>query len=136
MNLGKLAVIVLTVVVAGGGIAAALGGRASLPTADAIELSDQAFRKDDAGAALLVEDDGDDNARGDGDRTRGNDGTSGGNNTGDGDRTRGNDGTSGGNNTGDGDRTRGNDGTSGGDNTGGGGGGDVTRERDTAGDLT
>jgi hypothetical protein len=38
--------------------------------------------------------------------------------TGDGDDTKGDDGTSGGNNTGDGDNTRGDDGTSGGDNTG------------------
>ena len=59
-----------------------------------------------------------DDDEGDGDATRGDDGTRGGNNTGDGDRTRGNDGTRGGNNTGDGDRTRGNDGTRGGDNTG------------------
>jgi hypothetical protein len=68
----------------------------------AIELfdaaDDQAIRRDeDDGAPLVAVDD--DDVLGDGDRTRGNDGTGGGNNTGDGDRTRGNDGTGGGNNT-------------------------------------
>ena len=61
-------------------------------------------RKDDAGAVEVVEDDEDDT--GDGDRTRGDDGTSGGANTGDGGRTRGDDGTAGGENTRDNDRSR------------------------------
>jgi hypothetical protein len=83
---------------------------------------------------------------GDGDATKGDDGTSGGNNTGDGDNTRGDDGTSGGNNTGDGDATKGDDGTSGGNNTGDGdntrgddgtGGGDNTGDdTDDSGDDT
>ena len=70
-------------------------------------------KAEDEAPAELVDDD-----EGDGDKTRGDDGTGGGNNTGDGDNTRGNDGTRGGDNTGDRDNTRGNDGTGGGDNTG------------------
>jgi hypothetical protein len=80
----------------------------------AIDLDDQALRRLDATFDL----DDDDDDEGDGDKTRGDDGTNGGNNTGDGDNTRGNDGTNGGNNTGDGDNTRGNDGNNGGNNTG------------------
>lgn len=68
----------------------------------------QAQDQDDA--ALRRDDDAGDVAAVDGD------------NTGDGDGTRGNDGTHGGDNTGDGDATNGNDGTGGGDNTGDGGG--------------
>ena len=71
----------------------------------AVELlgdsDDPAIRRQDDDLAPLaaVDLDDDDVPSGDGDRTAGDDGTSGGNNTGDGDRTRGNDGTSGGNNT-------------------------------------
>jgi hypothetical protein len=54
------------------------------------------LRKDDSGADTELVDEEDE---GDGDGTRGDDGTRGGNNTGDRDGTRGNDGTSGGNNT-------------------------------------
>jgi hypothetical protein len=129
MNMGKLAVFVVALALASGGIGAALAEWRSSDAGAAIELAgDFDARKSAADHDVgFVEDDDD---KGDGDRTRGNDGTSGGNNTGDGDRTRGNDGTGGGNNTGDGDWTGGNDGTGGGNNTGvswggGGGGGDT-----------
>ena len=112
MSLGKLAVLVLAVVLAGGGIAAAFSDSRSLPAMDPIDVSDQAVRKDDAGDVVLPEEDDDDD-RGDGDRTAGNDGTRGGDNTGDGDRTAGNDGTSGGNNTGAGGSDTGGDVTTG-----------------------
>ena len=114
----RLAVILLAGLMAFGGLGLAVVdvfGDDDEPAAmNSIEL-----RKDDAGGAELVADDNPEPAPppGDGDRTRGSDGTSGGNNTGDGDRTRGNDGTSGGANTGDGDATVGNDGTGGGDNS-------------------
>ena len=116
MTTGRLAVLALAAVLAFGGLgtAFALDGDDDGPGAtQPIEL-----RKDDASAEVLTEeDDGDPEPSGDGDRTRGDDGTDGGNNTGDGDRTRGNDGTGGGDNTGDGDATWGNDGTGGGDNS-------------------
>ena len=114
MTMGRLAVIALAAVLAFGGLGTALalsGDDDSTAQADPIEL-----RKDDAGDDVLVGED-DDGPEGDGDSTRGDDGTGGGNHTGDGDSTRGNDGTSGGDNTGDGDSTRGNDGTGGGDNS-------------------
>ena len=117
---GRLAVIALAAVLAFGGLgtAFALDGDDDAPGAEPIEL-----RKDDASVEVLTEEDDDGpEPAGDGDATRGDDGTRGGDNTGDGDRTRGDDGTRGGNNTGDGDRTRGNDGTRGGDNTGDGDG--------------
>ena len=113
MTIGRIAVLALAAVLALGGLgtafAALAGDGADDPVAQEIEL-----RKDDPGAELVSADDDDE---GDGDRTRGDDGTRGGNNTGDGDRTRGNDGTRGGDNTGDGDATWGNDGTGGGDNS-------------------
>jgi hypothetical protein len=114
----RLAVILLAGLMAFGGLGLAVtnvfGGDDDPGATKPVEL-----RKDDAGGAELVADDDPEPAPppGDGDRTRGNDGTSAGNNTGDGDRTRGNDGTSAGNNTGDGDVTAGNDGTAGGDNS-------------------
>jgi len=61
--------------------------------AKAVEPID--LRKDDTSAELVAEEDDD----GDGDATRGDDGTSGGNNTGDRDSTRGDDGTGGGDNS-------------------------------------
>ena len=116
MTTGRLAVLALAALLAFGGLgtAFALDGDDDGPGgAQPIEL-----RKDDASAEVLTEeDDGDPEPTGDGDATRGDDGTGGGNNTGDGDRTRGNDGTRGGDNTGDGDATWGNDGTGGGDNS-------------------
>jgi hypothetical protein len=125
MSLGKLAVLALAVALAFGSLGAFVGGWVgSEPDPIALASDDDGRRDDALGDVEVVDDD-----RGDGDRTRGNDGTRGGNNTGDGDRTRGNDGTGGGNNTGDGDYTAGNDGTGGGDNTyvaGGGGGGTAT----------
>jgi hypothetical protein len=110
----RLAVIAFCAVLALGGLGTAfvaLGDDGDDdPRAQPIEL-----RKDDAGNAEIAQEEPD---PGDGDDTKGDDNTAGGNNTGDGDRTRGNDNTSGGNNTGDGDRTRGNDGSGGGNNTG------------------
>ena len=91
-------------------------GLAQLDPGQPIELaSDVDARKNDADddRAVAVEDD-----------------------DGDGDDTRGDDGTNGGNNTGDGDNTAGNDGTSGGDNTGGGGGGTDTGGGGTGGGDT
>jgi hypothetical protein len=114
MTTGRLAVLALAALLAFGGIGTAFaldGGDDDPGMADPVEL-----RKDDAAADVIVEED--DGPDGDGDSTRGDDGTAGGDNTGDGDATRGNDGTAGGDNTGDGDATRGNDGTRGGDNTG------------------
>ena len=132
MTIGKLAVLAVALAFASGGIGAALADWRSTDAGEPVVLAGESDgRRDDGGpeAAAVEEQD-----PGDGDRTRGDDGTNGGNNTGDGDRTRGNDGTAGGNNTGDGDWTAGNDGTAGGDNTqaagggglGGGGGGDAS----------
>jgi hypothetical protein len=138
MGLGRLAVLALAILVAGGGFGAAigeaLGDDSSARTVDSIEL-----RKDDRGDEFVDEETDDDpdgdgtrgadgtcacvdtggngQAVGDRDHTRGDDGTRKGNNTGDRDHTRGNDGTRGGNNSGDGDRTVGNDGSAGGDNS-------------------
>jgi hypothetical protein len=113
----RLAVTLLATLLAFGGIGIAVtdvfGDDDEAAAMKTIEL-----RKDDAGGAELVDDEVPTPQPGDGDDTRGDDGTSGGNNTGDGDRTRGDDGTRGGDNTGDRDSTRGNDGTRGGDNTG------------------
>ena len=109
-----------TALILGAGIGLATApGDAITPVSDVLtEDKDDAFRRFDGDDGLT----GLDDDEGDGDNTRGNDGTSGGNNTGDGDNTRGNDGTSGGNNTGGG----GGGGGGGGaavSNTGGGGGG-------------
>jgi hypothetical protein len=109
----KLAALMLAVVVALGGLGAGFIRTFDESEADAVEPVE--LRKDDTGAELVAEEDDDD--RGDGDSTRGDDGTRGGDNTGDRDSTRGNDGTRGGDNTGDGDATFGNDGTGGGENT-------------------
>ena len=160
MNLSKVAASTLAAVIAVSGAGAILVSQGTPEDVEAVELEsgrepsqpeapaadDLAIRRsdDDTGALDAQEDDdpaptsdgdstrGDDgtsggNNTGDGDSTRGDDGTSGGNSTGDGDSTNGNDGTSGGNNTGDGDSTNGNDGTSGGNNTGD--GGDTGRRR-------
>lgn len=100
MGIGKLAVLMVAGAFAFGGIGAALADWARSDPADAITLDDG--RKDDAAVELAADNDDDKKKKGkggDGDNTRGNDGTSGGNNTGDGDNTRGNDGTSGGDNT-------------------------------------
>ena len=137
MSTGRLAILVLAACLAIGGGIAALADTDDGRTIEAIDLDDGAFRKDDAAAEVTEVEDDDD--RGDGDRTRGNDGTGGGNNTGDGDGTAGNDGTGGGNNTGDGDATAGDDGTNGGDNTGDGDGtdgDDGTNGGDNTGDVT
>jgi len=108
----KMAVLTLAAIVALGGLGVGFVRTFNDSAAQAVEPLE--LRKDDSSTELVAEDDDE----GDGDATRGDDGTRGGNNTGDGDATRGNDGTRGGDNTGDGDATRGNDGTRGGDNTG------------------
>jgi len=108
----KMAVLMLAVIVVLGGAGAGFVRSFDDGEATAVEPID--LRKDDTSAELVAEQDDE----GDGDSTRGDDGTRGGDNTGDRDSTRGNDGTRGGDNTGDGDSTRGNDGTRGGDNTG------------------
>jgi len=122
MSLGTAAVAGLAMILGLGGVSTFVLSDDQSNDAQEIQMEDEGIKRQDQDASEIVakDDDGDD----DGDDTKGNDGTSGGNNTGDGDNTRGNDGTSGGDNTGDGDNTRGNDGTSGGDNTvvrGGGG---------------
>jgi hypothetical protein len=111
-----------------GGAALVLGIAVGWATSPGTELErvgeiqvvdDDAVRRSDLDDEVTSEEDEDE---GDGDRTAGDDGTGGGNNTGDGDRTAGDDGTNGGNNTGDGNRTAGDDGTNGGNNTGDGDG--------------
>jgi hypothetical protein len=114
IGMGKLAVLAVAVAFAFGGVGAALADWARSDDAGAaIELASEFdARKNDANDDVAVAEDDD---RGDGDNTRGNDGTSGWNNTGDGDWTAGNDGTAGGDNTG------GGGGGGGGADTGGGG---------------
>ena len=96
----RLAVILLAGLLAFGGLGLAVtnvfGDDDDPGATKSIEL-----RKDDAGGAELVADDDPEPAPppGDGDRTRGNDGTGGGDNSGDGDATWGNDGTAGGDNS-------------------------------------
>jgi hypothetical protein len=98
------------ILAAAGAAVIALSGIASIvvlnqapQTVDAVELQDPAIRRaDDDGPTLDAVSDDDNDSTGDGDSTRGDDGTGGGNNTDDGDSTRGDDGTGGGNNTGDG----------------------------------
>jgi hypothetical protein len=139
MEMKRLAASTLAAIVAISGIGSILWMQHQPGAVDAVELTDtdeRAIRRqDDEGPVLQVVDD---DTRGDGDSTKGDDGTSGGDNTGDGDRTAGDDGTSGGNNTGDGDATAGNDGTSGGNNTGDGdgtAGNDGTSGGDNTGDT-
>jgi hypothetical protein len=117
MSTGKVAIVLLVACLAIGGVIAALTDTDDDAPVGAIDLDDGVLRRDDAVDEIAGVDDDDDHKK-DGDRTKGNDGTSGGNNTGDRDRTNGNDGTGGGDNTGDGDATDGNDGTGGGNNTG------------------
>jgi hypothetical protein len=113
---GRLTVFGLVAALVLVGVGAAIGDDGS---DDVAALEEIQLRKDDAtGDVELVDDEGDDDLTGDRDKTRGDDGTHGGDNTGDGDGTDGNDGTSHGDNTPDGDDTEGNDGTGGGDGTG------------------
>lgn len=116
MNLGRIAIGALAALVAVSGYAVASGRLDDTKEARASDDEITLRREELADEVQAVEDD--DNT-GDGDKTKGDDGTNGGNNTGDGDDTNGNDGTNGGNNTytGDGDATNGDDGTSGGANT-------------------
>ena len=108
----RILIIALCGVVAVAGVSAALadGDDEEVASLGAIDL-----RKDDSSAdAELVDDDPDDDPTGDGDKTRGDDGTRWGHNHNH-DSTAGDDGTGGGDNT-DGDATRGDDGTSWGHN--------------------
>jgi hypothetical protein len=101
IGLGRLAVALVAVLVAAGGIGAAIGKAVSGP--DSVRALDTIdLRKDDPGDEP-VDDDWEDP---DGDGTRGADGTRGGIDTGGNGQT-----------VGDGDRTRGDDGSGGGDNT-------------------
>jgi hypothetical protein len=112
MSLGKLAVLFVAVALGAGGVGAALADWGS--SSDAGAAIEFEGRQNEIHDGLAFVDDDDDD-RGDGDPTAGNDGTSGGNNTGDGDWTAGNDGTGGGDNTG-----VGGGGDTGGTGTGGG----------------
>jgi hypothetical protein len=95
MGIGKLVVLVVALGIALSGIGTALADWADSDAGSAVQLATNVdARKHDADGFAFVDDD-----EGDGDKTRGDDGTGGGNNTGDGDWTRGNDGTAGGNNT-------------------------------------
>ena len=82
MGIGKLAVLLVVLVLAVGGIAAAFGSSSELPAGPAIELDDGVRKDDSGGGDVLAPEDDDDNNTGDGDNTAGNDGTSGGDNTG------------------------------------------------------
>jgi hypothetical protein len=121
--IGKAAVFGLGVVLGLGTTAAVLEAQRGPDRFSVVEVQsdDLEGNRPEDQVAIALQDDADE---GDGDGTRGDDGTGGGL-SGDRDRTAGNDGTRHGNNTGDSDRTVGNDGTGGGDNTGGsyGGGG-------------
>ena len=101
MSIGKLAIAVLAVCLAIGGGIAALADSSDDTAVGAIDVDDGVLRRDDAADDIVGVDDDDDDRSKDGDSTRGNDGTVGGNNTGDGDATDGNDGTNGGDNTAD-----------------------------------
>jgi hypothetical protein len=108
----RILIIALCGVVAIGGVGAALAddGDEQIGSLDPVDL-----RKDDSlGDAELVDDEPNDDPTGDGDKTRGDDGTSWGHNN-DHDSTAGHDGTGGGDNT-DGDNTWGDDGTNWGHN--------------------
>jgi hypothetical protein len=100
MTMGKLAVAVLalSLALAAGFTAMRDDPQASQVRSVHLEDEENAFTRRDDGADVLtaVEDD---EPKGDGDATGGNDGTNGGDNTGDGDATGGNDGTNGGDNT-------------------------------------
>ena len=90
MPFGKIAVIILAAAVAVGlgGFGAALSSWAGSDPVDAVTLADVDGRKDDGDVGLAAADDDDDDKkknkdtkvkkRGDGDNTRGNDGTGGG----------------------------------------------------------
>ena len=119
LTTGRLAVLIVATALAFGGLGAALADWRAADPGDPIQLAgDIEARKSDADDDAPV---ARPTADGDGDDTRGDDGTNGGDNTGDGDNTRGNDGTSGGDNTRAPARAGG--GTGGGDTGGGTGGG-------------
>jgi hypothetical protein len=97
MSLGTAAVAGLAMILGLGGVSTFILSDDQSTETQALQMDDEGIkRQDDDDDDVLAQDDDDD---GDGDNTRGNDGTSGGNNTGDGDNTRANDGTSGGDNT-------------------------------------
>jgi hypothetical protein len=107
MKWGRIAVLAFAVLVASAGLLAVGGQWSGGEPVQALDLADddQSARRDDNDVSPESVDDDDDD-KGDGDNTRGDDGTNGGNNTGDRDNTRGDDGTNGGNNTGRGANTR------------------------------
>jgi hypothetical protein len=122
MTIGKIGVLVLAIALLSFGVGSAFADWRQADVGAAIQLADVDARKTEGGQDDVVQVGDED--EGDGDKTRGNDGTSGGNNTGDGDRTRGNDGTGGGDNTRSPAPVGGGD--TGGDTSGGGtGGGDT-----------
>ena len=90
MDIKRITVSALAAVLAVSGIGSILIQSQPQPV-DAVELSDDrepaVRRPDDDAAPLIAVDDDDAGPKGDGDRTAGDDGTSGGNNTGDGDAT-------------------------------------------------
>jgi hypothetical protein len=110
----RIALIALCGLVAIGGVSAAIADNGDGDETAGVGPVD--VRKDDTAADTdLVDDEDDDEPTGDRDKTRGDDGTNGGDNS-DGDRTAGDDGTSWGHNN-DRDATGGDDGTAGGDNS-------------------
>ncbi|HSL64358.1 MAG TPA: hypothetical protein VK874_06825 [Gaiellaceae bacterium] len=120
MSIGKLAVLVVAVGLAFGGIGAAIADWREADAGDPVQLAaDVDARKNDADDDLAAAGEDDE---GDGDDTAGDDGTGGGANTGDGDNTAGNDGTGGSANT----RVAPSGDTGGGDSGGGDSGGGDT----------
>ena len=100
----RILIVTLAALIALGGLAAGVSAIVD-DDEDPDSVSSIELRKDDAAEDEAVADDADDDpdpqpARvGDGDDTRGDDGSAGGDNTGDGDSTRGNDGSGGGDNS-------------------------------------
>ncbi len=102
MDLKRLTASILAAALALSGIGSILVLNSQPESVQAIDLTeDPAIRRNDDDGPPVLEAVDDDDDLGDGDSTRGDDGTDGGDNTGDGDSTRGDDGTDGGDNTGD-----------------------------------
>ena len=95
MSTIKIAIGVMAGSLALGSVVASLADSSDRTEVRSIQFEDEGARREDLDTELVTEE----NERGDGDGTRGNDGTGGGNNTGDGDGTDGDDGTGGGDNT-------------------------------------
>ncbi len=84
MSLGTAAVAGLAMILGFGGVSTFMLNDDPSVETRAIQMDDEGIkRQDEEGNDVLVKDDDDD----DGDDTKGNDGTSGGNNTGDGDKS-------------------------------------------------